>query len=217
MSNDDLLKALGRLSARQADEAEEDPALRHLSVPPTLEARQRLADQALAALHVRPQPETESAAGPGRWFQQLYARRTLLLATPALGAAAALLVFTRRRGGGPMPAYTMQLTGGVATLRGATPGSDSDSPLHLAQGSRVELRLRPERSTTPAGLEVQLYWSRAGKQVPWTAATEISEQGAVRVVGTAPRPFGPGDGELIAVVGRPGGPWQTLRAAVRWQ
>jgi hypothetical protein len=215
MSNDDLLRALGRLSARQAEEADEDPALRHLSAPPPLETRQRLADQAMAALHGRPQQESESVARPVRWFQQLYARRTLLLATPALGAAAALLVFTRRRGGGPIPAYTMQLTGGVATLRGTTP--DSDAPLPVAEGSRVELRLRPERDLPAGDLEVQLYWSRGGQRERWTATTEISPQGAVRVVGTAPRPFGPGDGELIAVVGRPGGPWQTLRAPVRWR
>jgi hypothetical protein len=152
---------------------------------------------------------------PVGWFQRLYARRTLLLATPALGAAAAALIFTRGRGGAPLPAYTMSLTGGVASLRGDAPAGAE--PLQLAEGSRVELRLRPEHPVAAGGVEVQLYWSRAGQQVRWTATTEISDQGAVRVIGPAPRPLGAGDGELVVLIGRPGSSRQTLRTPVRWR
>jgi hypothetical protein len=211
MSNDDLLRALGRLSARQAEE-DERPLPPELVGPPSLATRQHLADQALA-LATTGGPRDRS---PRRWFQRLYARRTLLLATPALGAAAAAtLVFTRGRRGAPLPAYTMALTGGVASLRGDAPAGAE--PLPMAEGSRVELRLRPEHPIAAGSLEVQLYWSRAGQQVRWAATPEISAQGAVRVIGLAPRPFGAGDGELVVLIGRPGSPGQTLRTPVRWR
>jgi hypothetical protein len=212
MSNDDLLRALGRLSVRQAEE-DERPLPPELVGPPSLATRQHLADQALAALATTGGPRNRE---PRRWFQRLDARRTLLLATPALGAAAAAaLIFTRGRGGAPLPAYTMSLTGGVASLRGDAPAGGE--PLPLAEGSRVELRLRPEHPIAAGGVEVQLYWSRAGQQVRWTATTEMSDQGAVRVIGPAPRPFGAGDGELVVRIGRPGSPGQTLRTPVRWR
>jgi hypothetical protein len=222
MSNDDLLRALGRLSARQAED-DERPLPAELAGPPTAATRQHLADQALAALapttpapiavaHRRPARE---APGEG-WFQRLVARRTLLLATPALGAAALGLLFLRGGDSGPLPAYTMQLSGGVASVRGDAPETGA-RPLELAEGSRVELRLRPERPIDAGGVAVQLFWTRGTSQLRWFATTEISPQGAVRIVGSAPRPFGPGEGELVVTVGRPGGARQSLRAPVRWR
>jgi hypothetical protein len=214
MSNDDLLRALGRLSARQAED-DERPLPPELTAPAPAATRQHLAAQALAALAPEPMPEAERAPGLRTWVQRLYARRTLLLVTPALGAAAMGLMFARGRGGPPLPAYTMQLSGGVASVRGEAPVGQQ--PLQLTEGSRVELHLRPERPIAAGGLDVQLYWARGGQQVRWSATTELSAQGAVRVVGPASRPFGPGEGELVVVVGRPGGVAQTLRAPVRWR
>jgi hypothetical protein len=214
MSNDDLLRALGRLSARQAED-DERPLPPELTAPAPAATRQHLANQALAAL--APDQVTEADRSPGlrRWVQRLYARRTLLLMTPALGAAAMGLMLARGSGEAPLPAYTMQLSGGVASVRGET--SPAQQPLQLTEGSRVELRLRPERPIAAGGVDVQLHWARGGQQVRWSATTEMSPQGAVRVVGAAPRPFGAGDGELVVVVARPGGVGQTLRAPVRWR
>jgi hypothetical protein len=219
MSNDDLLRALGRLSARQAED-EQRPLPPELTAPAPAATRQHLANQALAALAPERVAEADRSPGLRSWVQRLYARRTLLLVTPALGAAAVGLMFARGRGSAPLPAYTMQLSGGVASVRGEPPAGQPTvgaRPLTLAGGSRVELLLRPEHPIAAGGVDVQLYWARGGQQVRWSATTEMSPQGALRVVGTAPRPFGAGEGELVVVVGRPGGVGQTLRAPVRWR
>ena len=63
MSNDDLLRALGRLSARQAED-DERPLPPELTAPAPAATRQHLADQALAALAPDQAAEAESVARP---------------------------------------------------------------------------------------------------------------------------------------------------------
>jgi hypothetical protein len=210
MSNDDLLRALGGLAARQ--DREQPPLPPELTSPPRPMTRQHLAEQALAAL--APGARAARVDSPG-WAARLLGRRSLLLATPALGVAAVAAVMFMRGQAPLLPPYTLEVRGGVASLRG---DPAAGAPLQVAGGSRVELRLRPAQAIDPGGVEVEVSWARDGRQVPWDAATtEISDQGAVRLAGAAPGSIGPGDGEVVIRLRRPGGRWQTLRAPVRWQ
>ena len=141
MSNDNLLRSLGRLSARQAED-DERPLPPELTAPAPAATRQHLANQALAALAPDQVAEADRSPGLRSWVQRLYARRTLLLMTPALGAAAMGLMFARGGGEAPLPAYTMQLSGGVASVRGEASPAQQPAATDRGQPGRAAVAPR---------------------------------------------------------------------------
>jgi hypothetical protein len=81
-------------------------------------------------------------------------------------------------------------------------------------------------------VQARLFWVKGGRVRRWTAPVESSPEGVLRVIAPAESPFGPGDGEVVAIVGRPGAlpdeldtatldrgdaGWQTLRWPARWR
>ncbi|HEY0713123.1 MAG TPA: hypothetical protein VGF45_10645, partial [Polyangia bacterium] len=72
----------------------------------------------------------------------------------------------------------------------------------LEAGARVEVRLRPAVEVDGA-VAVQFYWAKEGRAQRWSVNAEAAPGGALRVRAAATSPFGPGDGKLIVLVGRP--------------
>ncbi len=220
MANDSLLKALGKVAREQR--AADDTGPVEPIAPPSAALIEQLAGRALddLAAFERPAPARTAPARTRKpWWW------TIGLVAPLAVAAAALLWM--RPGQGPaLPGYTLTVAGGTAEFRAA--GAPEASPV-LTPGTRFEATLRPEvAATTPVG--ARLYWVKDGRGVPWDAQVEGSETGALRARGMVAAPFGPGAGELWAVVGRPDdlptsfdqvkaaadGRWQILRRPVLW-
>lgn len=186
MSDDKLLRALGGL-AREQGQAAPPP---ELDAAPAPEAKDRAVERALAALGPPQKPV------PTRSW-----RRWTLAMVPALAAAAALVLLWPGIHA-PLPGYELELRGGVAETR-AAPAPATRQPLLLDEGSPIDLRLRPAEAVR-GGVEVHLFWISGGQTRRWSAPVEVATSGAARVVGKAPRPFGAAEGELVAVVARPG-------------
>jgi hypothetical protein len=217
MSNepgDSLLRKLGQLAREQDGEA---PPAELLSAHGDA-ARARIVERALGAL--APAPRAVRARSRKRLF--------FAFALPLAGAAALLVLVPRARPpGAPLPAYALEVSGGVAEVRGTPPAG----PLLLEAGARVELRLRPQHPIDGAA-DARLFW-RAGRDLRrWPVRAQMSPEGVLRVIAPAESPFGPGDGEIIAVVARPDtlpeqtdlatleagrAGWQILRWPVRWR
>jgi hypothetical protein len=217
MSNepgDSLLRKLGQLAREQDGEA---PPSQLLS--PSVDTA-RIVERALGK--VAPAPRAVRERPRKRFF--------FALVLPLAGAAALLVLVPRARRppGAPLPAYALEVSGGIAEVRGAEP---TRGPLLLESGARVELRLRPQHPIDGA-VGARLFW-RAGRDLRrWPVRAEMSPEGVLRVIAPAESPFGPGDGELIAVVARPDilpeqtdlatleaghAGWQILRWPVRWR
>jgi ferric-dicitrate binding protein FerR (iron transport regulator) len=197
MSDDRLLRALGKLSQAQ----KEAPVPEALTSPsPAAEAR--AAERALAALGVEaaPAPRPAAPSATESLWQRLR-RRWLVAAVPALAGAMALLLLWPRGGGEGLPGYALEARGGVAETRGE-PAPGAGAPLVLEPGSRLELRLRPDQRVS-GEVSARFYWVKDGRARRWAVDPEAAPGGAMRVIGAADRPFGPGEGEIVALVGRP--------------
>jgi hypothetical protein len=211
---DRLLKALGALAREQEQEAAPD-----LPQPSPSDVER------IVAFAVDPRPPTPiSSRRRGK---------TLLPIVLVPVALAATWLLWARGNRSPLPEYVATLTGGVAPDRGTRDVPPSRlEPIVLEAGAAVQVVLQP--ATEVAGpVEARAFWSREGKIRPWTAAiVETSETGSLRLRGPAESPFGPGEGELILLVGRKGQlpgsieadevrrpppAWRLLRQPVRWQ
>jgi hypothetical protein len=205
--DDRLLKTLGNLAREQA--RENPPA--GVVGEPTAEGEARAAERALAALGLKTATDVSAehavrqmrppvtAQGPSFW-ERLRQRWAVALAIPTL---AMLALFFIRMGSGPegLPAYGLEVLGGVAETRG--PEAAAEAPLRVEPGAAVELRLRPSVSVD-GPVDVRLYWVKDGRAVRVSGVAEHAPGGAIRVRAPAEMPFGPGAGELVAIVGRPG-------------
>jgi hypothetical protein len=216
---DSLLRKLGQLAREQDTEA---PPAELLSANPEA-AQARIAEKAVAALAPKVRPARAAQPRP-------FARYFFALFVPLAGAAALVLLIPRsaRQPGAPLPAYGLEVSGGVAEVRAATPVA---APLVLEPGVRVELRLRPKQAVE-GPVDARLYW-RSGRDLRrWPVRAQVSAEGVLRVIAPAESPFGPGEGEVIAIVARPAAlpdqvdlatlengraDWQILRWAVRWR
>jgi hypothetical protein len=229
MSDDDrLLRALGQLAREQ--EAQQPPA--DLLRPPAPAAQERVVGAVLAQLAGAAAPAAPAIAPPAavpaarrrRW------RWTLGLLVPLAAAAAGVVLWMRADPGAALPAYAMTVAGGVAEYRAAGAGDDG-KPLALAAGAPLEVVLRPAIPArgTPG---LRLFWVRGGQVRRWAVEPQRSPEGALRVRAPAEAPFGPGPGELVAIVARPdllpdaiavealaapADGWQILRRPVDWR
>ncbi len=145
--------------------------------------------------------------------RRVLALRLLLLGAPTAVAVAAI-VFVALLPPGGLPDYSDELMAGDATVRGTA--TTASTRLHV--DSRLEWVLRPA-SVSPGHIEVQTFLLKDGVATAWPVTAEISEQGSVRMVGTA-RSLGVPAGELdlVAIVSRRGAApedWRTMVEAAR--
>jgi hypothetical protein len=228
MSNDDrLLKALGQL-AREQDATAEPP--RELLSPPSPDVVAQIATRGLASLDKSaPAPATGTAVTS---IDAARARRkrwtwTAAVAGPLALAASALLYVNSERGPA-LPAYSISITGGLAEQRSS---AGTAPALLLEPGAPVEIVLRPQAPTSES-LDAHLYWVQGDRVQRWPVEAERSPEGALRLRGRALSPFGPGDGQLTAVIAPAGSlpatatardltsprkAWQVFHHPVHWR
>lgn len=96
-------------------------------------------------------------------------------------AAAAAVFFVWPRGRDALPLYTFEISGNVAQLRADGP-QVVEARAKLHKEATLEIVLRPE--TKAAGpIAVRAALVRDGKASPWSPPVDVSEDGAVRIVG----------------------------------
>lgn len=185
MSEDSLLKALGKLAREQA--AEPPPA--ELMTPPHPTVKETIAARAVSAFG-KPAPERLERRARTSWWVALLA--------PVALAAAGVALFTR--GGGALPAYALEARGGHAELRGTT----DRQPLVLGPGAPLELVLRPA-TEADGKVEARVFLVSGGAHLVWTPDERTaSPQGGLRLRGVLSATPGAGPGEIVVIVGRPG-------------
>jgi len=127
-------------------------------------------------------------------------RRRLVAAVVGLAAAAALAI-ALVPSDQPLPAYAMDLSGGMQAVRGSP---DATALPRFAPDTRFELVARPAaRADGP--IAAAGVWVGNGVRVRWTPAFERSDDGALRIRGTtrALLPLGPGQWTMMLAIGRP--------------
>lgn len=135
-----------------------------------------------------------SSRAPGDVVLGPWLRRITFAALP-IAAAAGVAFWLMQSSVAPLAAYNMVASGGVATQRGE---AREPSALRVQEGARIELILRPAVSV---GRDVVAYAFHASPALRhWPAETEISDDGAVRLVGSATPLVG--SNELVVVIGR---------------
>lgn len=122
----------------------------------------------------------------------------------ALAAAAvAAVVVLLARPAGPLPDYSLDVSGGSLVWRGEIPES-ARGPV-FAPGDQVQLVLRPDTETTGKDLDAQCYLFRdADVRRLELRRTIDPETGAVKMEGSIGQDLQPGAWTLWAVVGRQG-------------
>lgn len=128
-----------------------------------------------------------------------YARRFGWLAAAATIAASLVLLVVTWRASPPLPAYALEISGGLRTTRGAAAGS---MPI-FRRGSEITVVLRP--STQAAGrTEARCCFLVRGEAWrSWPLAAEQSGQ-SFRFTGSLDSGLEAGEWRLWAAVGRPG-------------
>jgi hypothetical protein len=177
MTDDDLLKQLGRRAREQ--EAEAAP-------PDEGTFDQRAEDAAVAAIlgEKKPAEKPAKVIRPQRWA---------MIAAP-LAAAAAVALFVATRGGGGLPTYELAVSGDKA-FRAPTNAPASGETI-LDPAGDFELVARPAVATTNVTVKASL--ERNGVMSEWTRARpEISNDGAVRIVGKNADLFPETTGEYV--------------------
>jgi hypothetical protein len=151
-------------------------------------AKDRMAQRALAALG----PQTKVLSPKGGW------RRAAQVAIPLALAASLALVLVNRSGGDVLPPYEMSMSGGVQALRAEQPMGK------LGPSARLELVLRPSRAVE-GPVAARLFLIEAGRAREWKASTEVSPDGAVRVIaqGADVGPVASSEVEVAVAVARP--------------
>ena len=198
-----------RLAARTLT-AEEEAELRALAAasPEAREAYEAFRpldtafqDRVVAALAAETRTAPSSRILP---FRRGIARLGASLAAAAAVAAGLLIVL---RGPSsqpaPIPAYTVELSGGAQTSRGEA--GPTSGPQVFVPGELMTITAQPERSVGP--VEARGFFVRGGEIVPWKPQPETNRAtGSVRFRGTLGTDIRlpPGDWKAWIVVGRPG-------------
>lgn len=219
MKQDELLDDLGRLARAQAEQtAAGEVDAGELLRPLDAAAHDRIVARLLPLVGQGQVGEVAQAGSPApgdaratgtaarphaaraaaRWSRP---RRWLVVAAPALAAAATLLWFVWPRPGAPLPMYALELSGGRSAERGAAAGAI----LRVGPGDRVSAVLRPATAVSGA-VAVRVFVD--GHALPDAGALRVeqSADGALRVSGLGPplAALAPGRHRLDVVVGRPG-------------
>ncbi len=203
MSDDTLLKALGKLARQQQAE---DAASEHVPAAASAAMIQLLTDRALgdlAQFEGQQDPATAQAgARPANTGVAPPARRArwwaIGFAVP-LAVAASALLYVRTDRGTPLPTYShAALSGGTSEFRS---GAQPEGPPSLTEGASFQIVLTPD--VPVAGpLTTHFFWVKDGRSVAWKPDVEFSADGAVRARGIVRSPFGPGTVELVSVISR---------------
>lgn len=172
MTEDDdaLLKALGaRARAREAE-----------PVPEGIPAFDAAAEERMAA-RLLSKVEAKSHAKPGgavvRPLRWAYA------AMPLAAAAAVLLFFLSRRSPhGDVPTYEMSVVA-ASELRAPAAAKASDAEVVLDPEGELELVARPSVPVKQAS--ARAFLTRAGETTPWPVPIDVSDEGAVKISGSA--------------------------------
>lgn len=119
----------------------------------------------------------------------------------AAAAAAALFFFLRNPASPPLPAYSMEVSGGISAMRG-----EQDEVEVFAPGDRCKVVLRPDRSIAQAEpLAAHSLLAQAGDLHRLeTTREKLDRGGAVMMEVLIDQDVQPGDWTLLAVVGRQG-------------
>jgi hypothetical protein len=197
-----------------------DPRIDELLAPLPAGLRQSLIDGAASALAEAPRPLEGPPPASFARPTGVRRRRTTWIAAAAapLALAAGLLLWVDRAPA--LPAYSLELSGTVDTVRGE--GAPAEVPL-VEAGAPLTVVLRPARSPQ-GGVAARAFWVKGSCVQAWPASVERSEGGALRLTGPGQAPCGAGDGALVVVVGRrvPAGPEagageQRVVRTVRWR
>lgn len=207
--------------AAQSDEAREMyEAFRPLDAA----ARERIAAKLLAGIEKEQPPPDEPAPRPSDEVpiegakppQHVQSKGT---ATPppraraglwsrvgfvAAGALAVAAMLAIRAGDGnrPVPAYSLDMTGGDKISRRAE-DAKGGVPV-LGPGSQLSLTLRPDKNVEGA-IEVRAFLLQNGRARAWPVQAEVAANGAVLVKGTRDTLFAgvpTGEWEMVLAVGR---------------
>ena len=194
MSDDDVLKALGRVRReRIAPDSPDALADAELSRPLDATARARIVDRMAAEL--RPPMRAERPNGGRR-------RRLFLLGGALAAAAVALFVLYPRQLIEPPPAYTLTVVSSAQALRSAP---TSAGLAVFAPGSRIEFRLQPAVATAELP-KLCAYIRRDGALEAWSPPVETAPGGSMRIVGLREQvlPAGRGRWTLVFVLAKVG-------------
>jgi hypothetical protein len=129
-----------------------------------------------------------------------------------------------------LPAYVMAIANGGAVEPG-TALPNGQLPVVLDGNELLDVVVRPERKVT-ASVDHWYFWVKGAQTRRWTAVPQPAPSSAFRTRGTAEKPFGPGLGELVAVISplkdipetiaaatlaSPPAHWQVLHQAIKWR
>jgi hypothetical protein len=116
-------------------------------------------------------------------------------------AAAAVLLWVRSPSAPPLPGYELTISGGARGTRSHSAEAVGD--LVLPPGSQFEIVLRPlTRAQGAVAVRVVLVRPQAVR--PLDLPADISQEGSVRILGTADEiDAAPGTWDLVVAVGRP--------------
>jgi hypothetical protein len=135
-------------------------------------------------------------------FRRSFLGRGLLIGAP-LALAAALAVFLLRPGAAvPVPGYSLEVTGGLHTVRG---DEVPKGPPTVGPGVRLELVLSPDTRVT-GPVAARGFLVRDGEARPWALTPEITEAGAIRLAG---------DAAALGLTDVPAGHWTAIIAVGR--
>ena len=159
-------------------------------------------DQVVSAL--RTQPGGGAAVPTEEKTKVLpFRRRAPYLGGLLAAAALFLLILGRPNEPAPLPEYRAELLGSAQEVRSGD-GVPREVPLFLP-GNAFEIVLRPDAAVDGA-VDVSCFLDRDGTLRPWDVPAEISDRGAVRILGTLGQDLVVESGRftLHLTVGRPG-------------
>ena len=196
ISDDKTLRALGKLAREQQEAA--SPELEELLRPLSAEAKEKMAQRAMPALGL-PSSGATNVLVPARGWRR--ATRLTAVAVPlALAASLFFVLVLRGPSSSAIPSYEAAWSGGVQALR-----ADPAAPVErLGPNAQLQLLLRPAK-TVEGNVAVRLFAIEGGAAREWKIRSEVSPEGAIRVValGSDLGTVTASELEVVAVVGRP--------------
>jgi hypothetical protein len=130
-----------------------------------------------------------------------------------------------------LPPYIMNMAGGDIDINAADPKDPMGPPVIANPGARLEFSVRGELEVK-IRVHVKLFWRMKDRLARWQPSVQYGPFSTYRYRGSGEAPFGPGRGDLVAIVSpfadipdvihaawlsRPPRHWQILRQPVVWQ